>query len=53
MSFIVEEFKNGYSVGYSANYVRVYVDKELLVGKKFDVLATSAFEDGVIADVIK
>ncbi|MBO4573275.1 MAG: tRNA (N(6)-L-threonylcarbamoyladenosine(37)-C(2))-methylthiotransferase MtaB [Clostridia bacterium] len=53
LSFIVEELKNGYSVGYSANYIRVYVSGRLPVGEKIDVLIKSSFEDGAIAEIVK
>ncbi|MBO7214739.1 MAG: tRNA (N(6)-L-threonylcarbamoyladenosine(37)-C(2))-methylthiotransferase MtaB [Clostridia bacterium] len=30
---IIEEFVDGYSVGYTANYIKVYINKKLEVGK--------------------
>ena len=48
---VIEEFEDGYSVGYTANYIKTYIDKKLKEGK-YTVLLKSSFKDGALA-VIK
>ena len=51
LSFVPEYQKNGYTEGYSGNYLRVYVKGEVK-GKKIRVRATSFYEDGVLGEII-
>ena len=48
---LVEEFKGGYSVGYTENYVYVYIDEKLDNGI-YEVKTTSIFKDGLKAKLI-
>ena len=45
---LIEEFENGYSVGYTENYIKVYID-EKLKNKKYKVLLTTPFKEGALA----
>lgn len=46
---IAEEIENGYTTGYTDNYIRVYIKGSLCAGKKFRVKLTERFKDGVLA----
>ena len=48
---LVEEFKDGYSVGYTENYAYVYIDKQLESGI-YTVKALSIFKDGLLCELI-
>ena len=48
---LVEEFKDGYSVGYTENYVYVYIDKQLESGI-YTVKALRIFKDGLLCELI-
>ena len=53
LDVILEEEKDGYCVGYSENYLRVYVKADgLEPSKKVKVKATEPFLDGVVAQII-
>ncbi len=47
---IIEEFDGKYSVGYTANYVKVYIEKQLKEGK-YTAILTESFLDGATAIV--
>ena len=48
LEFLFEEVKDGYAVGYSENYIRVYVKD--FIGKGLNkVVATEPFRDGILA----
>ena len=49
---LVEEIKDGYSVGYTENYIYTYIDKKLPNGI-YEVVAESVFKDGIKAKLIK
>ena len=51
LSFIPEKTADGYSEGYSANYIRIYVRGELPVGEKTDVVAKELFRDGLLCEI--
>ena len=48
---LVEEVKDGYSVGYTENYIYTYIDKQLPSGI-YEVVAESVFKDGMKARLI-
>lgn len=48
---LVEEFKDGYSVGYTENYVYTYIPQELPVGI-YKVKTKSRHNDGLLAEII-
>lgn len=48
---LVEQVKDGYSVGYTENYVYTYIDKPLENGI-YDVILTEKFKDGCKANLI-
>lgn len=52
LDFIAEEYIDGHTVGYTANYIRVYVPKQLESGKKYAVKILSPHLDGAIAEVL-
>lgn len=49
--FIPEEIEDGYSVGYTANYVKCYVVGRLERGK-YSVKLTAAYKDGAVAELV-
>lgn len=50
LEFIPEEQKDGYTVGYSGNYLRLYV-KGIVKGDKIKVKVLSPFNDGALAQL--
>lgn len=52
LSFIAEEVENGYTVGYTENYLRVYLKGELEM-KKYKIVPVEPFGDGAIAEIIE
>ena len=50
LEMIPEEEKDGYSVGYSENYIRLYLAGRVPSGEKLRVRALSLFEDGMLAE---
>ena len=49
--FLPEEYKNGYTEGYSGNYLRLYVKGEIPTGKIIEVTVTAPYLDGAIAEI--
>lgn len=49
VSIIAEECENGFTSGYSGNYIRVYVEGELESGKKYNVILKDFYLDGAVA----
>ncbi len=49
LSFIAEEQKNGYTSGYTGNYIKVYVNGNLAAGKKYNVTILGEYADGALA----
>ncbi|MBQ7339828.1 MAG: tRNA (N(6)-L-threonylcarbamoyladenosine(37)-C(2))-methylthiotransferase MtaB [Clostridia bacterium] len=50
LEFIPEEQKDGYTVGYSGNYLRIYV-KGIIKGEKIKVKVISPYGDGALAQI--
>lgn len=50
--FLAEEEENGFSVGYTGNYLRCYV-KGVPVGEKVPVVVGERYADGAFAEVLK
>lgn len=46
---IAEEYSDGFTSGYTGNYIRVYLSERLETGKKYTVTIDRLFKDGVIA----
>ncbi len=51
-TIIAEEYAEGFTCGYTDNYIRAYVKGRLTPGKKYDVLLKELFKDGVYAENI-
>ncbi len=51
LSLIVEEEEDGYYVGYTENYIRVYLEDK--ASGKTDVVLTEPFRDGALAKIAK
>ena len=51
LRFLPEEYKNGYTEGYSGNYLRLYVKGEIPTGKIMEVTVTAPYLDGAIAEI--
>lgn len=49
---LVEEVKDGYSVGYTENYIYTYIEEKLPNGI-YEVVAESVFKDGIKVKLIK
>lgn len=49
---LAEEFKNGVTEGYTENYLRLYLEKELPAGKIYKVVAKKGYEDGALAELV-
>ena len=48
---LVEEYKDGYSVGYTENYIYTYIDQKLPNGI-YEVTLTEKFKDGCKGKVL-
>ena len=46
---IAEEVEEGFTCGYTDNYIRVYIKENLTAGKRYRVKLTEFFKDGVLA----
>lgn len=44
--FISEEYQDGFTTGYTPNYIKVYVPLPLVSGRKYGVELTGIFKDG-------
>lgn len=53
LEFLPEEIKDGYLVGYSENYLRLYVNDCKMTGKIIKVKVIKPYLDGAIAEIIK
>ncbi len=53
LRFLPEEYKDGFTEGYSENYLRIYVKGELPVGKIINVTVNAPYLDGATAEIIK
>jgi len=51
LSFVPEEVENGYTVGYTDNYIRVYVKGEIPL-KECDIQLIEGFLDGATAKIV-
>lgn len=51
LEMIPEEEKDGYTVGYSENYIRLYLAGGVESGKKLRVRAVALFADGLLAEI--
>lgn len=49
---VLEEVEGDYTVGTSANYVKVYIQGKVPVGNKAKVVAVQPFQEGVLAKLI-
>ena len=52
VDFLPEEFKAGFTEGYSENYLRLYVKGEIPVGKIIKAKVGGAYLDGATAEII-
>ena len=50
LSFIAEEYRDGFTCGYTGNYIRAYVNGRLQAGKKYDVTILGEHADGALAE---
>ena len=46
LDFIAEEIQNGYTCGYTGNYIKGYLAGEVCTGKKYKVILKEKFADG-------
>lgn len=51
LSFIAEEYENGYTTGYTGNYIKIYVPGQLTAGKKYSVKILKAHSEGAFAEI--
>ena len=52
LRFLPEEFKNGYTAGYSENYLRLYVKGDLPAGEIVSAKVKSPYLDGAVAEIV-
>lgn len=52
LDFIAEERQNGYTCGYTGNYIKVYLADEVRTGGKYTVLLKEKFADGAYVNNI-
>lgn len=52
LTFIAEEYENGFTTGYTGNYIKIYVPAQLDAGKKYEVKIIHEHADGALAEVI-
>lgn len=52
LDFIAEEHVDGYSTGYTGNYIKIFVPAILEVGKKYSVIIKKQHAEGALAEVI-
>lgn len=50
---VVEEYTDGYSCGYSENYLYCYINQKLEEGKIVKVVPKSPFKNGVLCEIVK
>ena len=50
--FLPEEFKDGFTEGYSGNYLRLYVTGEMSIGRIIKVKVGEPYLDGATAEII-
>lgn len=51
LTVLTEEYKDGYTVGYSENYLRLYIKGEKNSGEMIKVKVISPYKDGALAEV--
>jgi len=49
--FIAEEYSDGFTTGYTPNYIKVYAPLHLDCGEKYGVELTEIFKDGAYAKI--
>lgn len=52
LKFLAEEVREGYTLGYTGNYIKIYVSGELKAGNIYTVKLLEAHADGALAEVI-
>lgn len=52
LTFIGEEFENGFTTGYTGNYIKIYIPAQLEAGKKYKVKILHEHADGALAEVV-
>lgn len=52
LEFIAEETKEGFTHGYTGNYIKIYVKGELVSGEKYMVKLTEIYKDGANAELV-
>ena len=50
---IIEEFKNGYYIGHTSNYIKVYIKEECELNKVYEIILDSIYKDGILGSIIK
>ncbi len=51
LDFIAEEYEDGFTTGYTANYIKIYLPQKLQAGKKYGILIKNCFKDGAYAEL--
>ena len=52
LTFITEEYSDGFTCGYTGNYIKIYVPGELAPAKKYNVKLIEERADGALAEVV-
>ena len=53
LNCLTESIENGYVVGYTENYIKIYLDKSAPLHKILKVQNLKLFKDGAIADIVE
>ena len=49
VNVLIEEVKDGKSIGHTSNYLRVIIDEELVPNNEYDVVVTELYQESVKA----
>jgi len=52
VSFLAEEYEDGFTTGYTPNYIKVYIPARLAAGKIYNIKLKELFKDGANAEII-
>lgn len=51
LDFIAEEYGDGYTTGYTGNYIKIYLPQKVVSGGKYAVKLYEKFRDGALAEL--
>lgn len=51
-TIIIEEYKNGYFIGHTSNYIKVYVKEKVNLNEIYNVKLKNIYKDGILGNII-